>query len=390
MVTDAQLPPEILWGLSMTMMLILVLSIAFVVTLFAANKKLKKERQFSANIIETISAYVIVLNEDGRIVQLNNACAQLTGLSAENLADAPAKSLQLIPEKLLAINPRDDAEYRRSPYIENKYVDPEGAIHFIDWQVNNLYDRNDRLLKIFFGLDVTDRKTAEAVSQEYQKKLRSLASELTLTEERERRELAGDLHDVVGQKLALATLKIARIKSSKDEESFQSSIDSVYDLIQDVITDTRSLMYSLSPRVLYDLGFVAAIETLTEQFKAKYQLPVTFSTEGKIDEIDEKIAIVLFRAVRELLMNALKHARATTVQVSVRQDEDNLILVVDDDGIGFESQHKSASMSSKNKRFGLFDIYDRLDFHGIDIDIQSADEQGTKAIIRMPLKESEE
>lgn len=227
--------------------------------------------------------------------------------------------------------------------------------------------------------NIEDRKSSEEQVLAYQEQLQSLASELSLSEERERRRIATNLHDRIGQALAFARLKLAGLARE------QPRLGEVQELIERAIHDTRSLTVELSPPVLYELGLVAALEWLATGNQQEHGIQTHFQDDGQPKPLDENFRIVLFQAVRELLVNVVKHARATQVRVSVRRDADDLRIVVEDDGAGFDQASLRAKCETI-RSFGLFNIRERVEYLGGQVMIQSEPGRGTKVALTAPLR----
>ena len=230
-----------------------------------------------------------------------------------------------------------------------------------------------------------EQRQADEQLLEYQAQLRSLASELTLTEERERRRLATDLHDRIGQTLAVSKIKLGALGTSAASTDFAGPLDEVRALIDQTIQDTRSLTFELSLPVLYELGFTAAMEWLAEQVQEQHGVRVELEVDGQVRLPDEGLRVLLFRAVQELLVNVVKHAQAHTAKISIREDGDSIRIEVEDDGIGFEP-----SKAGRNGGFGFFSVRERLRFLGGDFDVESEPGRGTRAVLVAPLKDSGE
>jgi PAS domain S-box-containing protein len=226
--------------------------------------------------------------------------------------------------------------------------------------------------------NIQDRKSSEEQVLAYQEQLQSLASELSLGEERERRRIATNLHDRIGQSLAFARLKLAGL--SRD-----TGITEVQELIEQAIVDTRSLTVELSPPVLYELGLVAALEWLARKIQQEHGIQTRFHDDGMPKPLHENFRIVLFQAVRELLVNVVKHARATHAQVIVRRDSDALRIIIEDDGVGFDVSRISAK-SEAVRSFGLFNIRERVEYLGGRVKIRSETGRGTRVTLIAPLK----
>ncbi len=233
--------------------------------------------------------------------------------------------------------------------------------------------------------DITERKHAESKLLIYQEKLRSLASELSLVEERERRSIATDLHDQIGQTLSVIKMRCFELRDSLNAPNLIRQIDEIKELVKQTIQDTRSLTFELSPPVLYELGLVAAIDWLAEQFQLKHNLKCTVESDKKPKPLSQDIEIVLFRSVRELLVNIVKHAEAKKVKIIIRVNKKNLRIRVTDDGIGFSPKTKAAK-AYKDQQFGLFNITERIRHLGGKFEVDSLRGKGTMVTLVAPLK----
>ena len=236
--------------------------------------------------------------------------------------------------------------------------------------------------------DITERKNAESKLLIYQEKLLSLASELSLVEERERRSIATDLHDQIGQTLSVIKMRCFALRHDLCSQDHVRQIDEIKEMVKQTIQDTRSLTFELSPPVLYELGLVAAIEWLAEEFQLKHNLKCTVESDKKPKPLSQDIEIVLFRSVRELLVNIVKHAQANKVKIIIRANKNNLRIRVTDDGIGFSPKMK-ATRTYKDQQFGLFNITERIRHLGGKFEVDSQSGKGTMVSLVAPLKASD-
>jgi PAS domain S-box-containing protein len=236
--------------------------------------------------------------------------------------------------------------------------------------------------------DITERKRAESKLLIYQEKLQSLASELSLVEERERRSIATDLHDQIGQTLSVIKMCCFALRNDLSSPDHIRQVDEIKRLVKQTIRDTRSLTFELSPPVLYELGLVAAIDWLAEQFQQKHGLKCTVESDKKPKPLSQDVEIVLFRSVRELLINIVKHAEAEKVTITIRVNKKNLRIRVTDDGIGFGKEAK-AGRAYENHQFGLFNITERIGHLGGKVKVDSQSGKGTMVTLVAPLKASD-
>jgi len=240
--------------------------------------------------------------------------------------------------------------------------------------------------------EIADRHRAEQQLRAYQMELRSLASQLTLTEQRERQRLAADLHDTIGQNLAFMQMqmetlreKTATIREKKKGQQITDSLDEIHKLIQESIIKTHSLVFELSPPVLHELGFEAAVEWLLEKIQEEHNVKCRLEAQNSgSTRLDPDVRIVLFRAVRELMINIAKHARAHTAKVSIFANHELMSITVADDGVGFDL-NQVRSQTNTSTGFGLFNIRERLEHLGGNVDILSQPDQGTTVTMKISL-----
>ncbi|MFO0762574.1 MAG: histidine kinase [Byssovorax sp.] len=227
--------------------------------------------------------------------------------------------------------------------------------------------------------DVTDAARPAKIHRSYEQKLEQLAFETAAAEERERRRIAADLHDRIGQTLALIDIKLNAARRTLSPGG-DNDLDDCRRLVQQSIADVRAQTFELSPPILYDLGIKAAVSWLGDRMKHEHGLEVEVADDGQPKPLDETAAALLFRAIRELLMNVLKHAGTRAARVSLRREEGELSVEVKDEGAGFDTEHAPPSGG-----FGLFSVRERIARLGGSVEITSAPGQGTRVGIRLPV-----
>jgi signal transduction histidine kinase len=233
--------------------------------------------------------------------------------------------------------------------------------------------------------DITERMHWEKRLFAYQAQLRSLATELSRTEERERRRIASVLHDQIGQNLVALKRKLELL--SKDitlSKKNTGILDEILGLTTQTIRDTSSMTLQLSPPILYELGFVPAVEWLLEQFQQQNLFTYTLKDDGQFKPLNDDIKSLLFQSVRELLININKHAQAKSVKVSIGRRGSFFKISVEDDGVGF-TPSKDGLNKDGSGGFGLFNIRERLNFIGGGFTIKSAPGEGSLITMTVPL-----
>jgi len=247
-------------------------------------------------------------------------------------------------------------------------------------------DRTAKLVSAnkLLNLEIEERIRNEKKLREQQDKLRSLSSELLLTEERERRRIATELHDRIGQSLAITKIKLGELRESLLSKSTVEALEKIRQFIDQIIQDTRSLTFELSPPVLYELGLEAGLEWLINQIQEKHRIRIEFKNGDRSKLFDDSCHVVIFQATRELLFNIVKHAQARSAVVSIRKDEETIRLDIIDDGVGFDTA-KLSSPGVDSMGFGLFSIRERLTPLGGHFEIESEPGRGTRVAMVLPL-----
>jgi PAS domain S-box-containing protein len=268
---------------------------------------------------------------------------------------------------------------------EHRIVRPDGEVRHISDIGRAEYDENGIPVRMIATVnDVTQRKQVEKTIIAYQEQLSSLASELVLTEERERRKIATALHDQIGQTLALANIKLGALRQKEGAGLLSDSINDIRELVNTAIKSSHTLIFEISPPVLYELGLEAALSSLAEYFRKEHGLPIVYSDDKQPKQLSNDISILLFQSVRELLVNTVKHSRAKRVSLSSSRQTSNIRIIVQDDGIGFEVEEKCVA-KEPGHGFGLFSIRERIRYLGGSIEIESNPGCGTRVTLMAPL-----
>jgi signal transduction histidine kinase len=236
---------------------------------------------------------------------------------------------------------------------------------------------------------INSPQNIEREIQVYQKKLRRLASELSLAEARERREIASDLHDHIGQALAFVSQKVSILQGNSIFSGMEEDFSEILRILEQTIRYTRNLTVEISPPVLYELGLPAAIDWFAERASKRYQLKIDSSQSGEASEISEAIKVFMFKALQELIHNTSKHAKAKQVNIYTVWRKSDFEIKVSDDGCGFDIS-KFESGLTEDCCFGLFSIRERLTYIGGTFEINSAPGNGTIVKMTAPYKLEDE
>ncbi|MFT5699064.1 MAG: PAS domain S-box-containing protein [Desulforhopalus sp.] len=348
----------------------------------------ESEERFRATF-EQAAVGIAHVAPDGTFLRLNQKFCDIVGYSQEEMQsltfqkithpDDLARDLGYVQEILSG---------RRSSYsIEKRYVRKDSEIIWVNLTVAAVHmEESEPGWFVSVVEEISDRKQAEEDILRYQKRLKALASQLTITEEKERRRLATDLHDHVGQSLVFSRIQLAGLKEQTSDEEFIESIDEVSQSLLGIIKDTKDLVFDLSSPLLNEIGLSAATsQWLVEQIGEKYGLETECIDNCKTLSLDNEMKALLFRSIRELLANVIKHAFAKKIRVFFdKKNKDNLMITVQDDGVGFVF-NRAPEMVMSREGFGLFSIKERVEDIGGFLDIESEPGKGSKITMNIPL-----
>ena len=226
-------------------------------------------------------------------------------------------------------------------------------------------------------------RTAELVSSH--ERLRSLAVELSRTEERERKRLATDLHDNLAQLLAFCKMKVMAAQNRGHDVS--KEIKQISGFLDEALTYTRTLLADLHPPLLGDEDDLHAALAWVVGKMRRLGLTVTIKDDGKTKVLDDEVLTVTYQAVQELLVNIVKHAKSKDAILSLEQAGNELCATVMDHGAGFDMSRLKSS--SRDGGFGLLNIRQRIEALGGRLELRSSPGHGTDAKVVMPLKTRE-
>lgn len=269
--------------------------------------------------------------------------------------------------------------------VEYRIKQPDGACRWINTRARPIGE--NKLSGV--TLDITERKEIEEELEQrtqslktYQSKLRLLINELNNAEEIQRRRLAGELHDNLGQMLAICKMKLDMLEKSREETP--GLLDDINDMVDEAISYTRRLMSELKPVSV--LGGENLGDTLkwVAQHMERHGLKVTIKDDGPPKPLDEKHHNTLIHMVQELLYNVVKHAETDEVEIIATHMGEYVQVEVRDEGKGFDQELQKKSFNPESG-FGLFNIQERVDMLGGDFSIYSEPGHGTEVFIRLPL-----
>jgi signal transduction histidine kinase len=225
------------------------------------------------------------------------------------------------------------------------------------------------------------KRTAEAVEQA--QRLRLLSAELSLAEEAERRRIAEMLHEDLQQLLVAARMQLAALCRTQGAAQREPIAREIADVLERSFELARSLSVELAPPVLHELGLAAALGWLAAETRKNYNVEVTVEADSLANPEGADVRTFLFRAVRELLLNSVKHAVGSAVHITMQHlRPDKVRIIVADNGPGFDPTSLDAQLT-RSQKFGLFNIRERVSSFGGEFHINSGPKCGTRITLSL-------
>jgi signal transduction histidine kinase len=229
--------------------------------------------------------------------------------------------------------------------------------------------------------DVTERSREKRELEQSRRELRRLSANLVDAREEERRRIARELHDELGQRLTALKMELSALASPTRRSARDRRVGAMLDMVDETVASVRRIATELRPLMLDDLGLNAAIEWLAAGWARRMGVGVSLRLAEDIPPVGDAAAIAVYRMVQEALTNVARHARATEVRVETRYDGDQFVLSVEDNGRGFPER----SMYREGSH-GLMGIRERAFMLGGSLELGNSPHGGGRVTVRLPLQ----
>ena len=377
-------PRTVLWSgelMDMGWQTLIVSAFMDITDRITAEDALRQSDETARALLNAPFESMILVDTNLKILDLNDTAAkrmgigktQATGLSLTSTLPAPLASFRKKQaQKIIAL---------AAPYT---WEDEQEGRHY-SHRGYPIFDECSRVVRLaLFSTDVTESRITEQQLLAYQAQLRHLATELSLAESRERRRLADDLHDNIGQTLFMIKMKVDLCREWAPHQEALRSLNEVSDSIRQIIADLRALIVEMSPPTLSVLGLEAGLGTLAENIEREHGIRVLYQADSQTAPLSDDMKDLLYRASRELVINAVKHASPDTIHLTITHTPHQIRIDVEDDGQGF-NPNDIGRVAEKHSGFGLFSIRERLDPIGGRLILETSPGKGTRASLLAPL-----
>lgn len=359
-----------------------------------AEAALRDTEQRFRSVFDTAAVGIGIVGPDGRFLYVNARLCAMFGYSEAELRRMTPHDVTYPEDMPAAREWRDRLLTNKidSFVCELRYVHRSGRPVWGSLASSAVKDERGKL-KYLVGVveDISLRKEAEAEVRQGRetverraRQLRDMAIELSLSEQRERRELARLLHDHLQQFLVAAKMRLSSLGQRLSDADAGQTLDEAGRLLDDAIAASRSLTVELSPPVLYEVGLGAALEWLARRMGEQYGLAVdvTHVQSPEIELLPDDMRVLIFQAVRELLFNVVKHAGVKQASVHLAREPGVTRVTVADRGGGFDP---AAMAQRHDSGFGLFSVRERIEAIGGTMTVESTPRQGTRITLAAPV-----
>ncbi|WP_082488585.1 PAS domain-containing sensor histidine kinase [Duganella sp. Leaf61] len=347
----------------------------------------RKSWRRSRGIIQHASDAIIITDERQSILKANPAAAAMFGVTIDEMQGAPLNAF--IPrDQRLGANMATSHYFgdtgihlrmkgRRASDYAVTGVRRDGQHVPLEGSISSLYESGKPIYTIILR-DITERKQVHEQLAQSTTQLRELSAALQTIREEERKHIARELHDDLGQLLATLRVDLALLQRQVREPGARKLLDGMDDLVMAAITSLRRIASNLRPRALDEGGLYFALESLRQEFVSHYGIACRLHANEEELILDDAYSTAIYRIVQEALTNITRHAQASRVDLSLRRVDDLLDISIQDDGHGIAAQDMDKASS-----YGLIGMRERVwALHG---DISILNDGGTRIMVRLPL-----
>jgi PAS domain S-box-containing protein len=340
-----------------------------------------------SDILEAFPFYVMLVDERHYILQANSAVRTQLGMAPGDIVGKYCPAVIHGIDKPVDNCPLEEAAAINQP-VEREIIDPGSG----RWIRSAIYPTGGRTAdgrRIYFHMvtDITDRKQAEEQLRAANEQLRDLSRHLESVREEERTHLAREIHDELGQILTGLKIDMSWIakRLPEGQEPLLEKTKTMNGLIDEAVQTVKRISSELRPGVLDHLGLAAAIEWQTQELEKRTEIKFEFRSSPKDVALDRGRSTAIFRICQEALTNVVRHANATRVKVTLKEEPGRVILRVRDNGKGIEKEQLADP-----KAFGIIGMRERARSWGGEVEISSLPGKGTIVEVRIPLVKSGE
>jgi len=353
-----------------------------------AERKVANDLRGRNDLIQRIFEYapigIAITDRNAHYVRANHRFLEMLGYSEEELMGLSGWDVIHPDDRGQSMKLRDElfAGRRENFTWERRYLKKDGSSIWVHNTVALVTGENDEKYAIALIEDITQRRLSDAAVQASAERLHALSRRLVELQEIERREIARELHDRVGQTLTAMRINMdmirTRLGATGDAEIRRRNDDSI-ELIESAFKAVENVMYELRPPMLEEYGVVAALQWLGRQFSQRTGIHVDVQGDEK-ERCTPEVELAAYRIVQEALTNVSRHSHATRVAITVHASRPK-VLMVEDNGVGFD-----AAAPDLQAGYGMITMRERAEAVGGTLEVRSTRRAGTRIVLTLPVR----
>ncbi len=345
------------------------------------QEELEASRERYFDLYDMAPVGYFTFSEPGLIQEANLTAAALLGVTRDALVKQPLTRFILREDQDIYYRHRRELFETGLPQVcEMRMLRASADPFWVRLEATIVGDPDGETRGRAVMSDITEAKRAADREQQV-----GLIMQLTTVEEKERKRIATDLHDRLCQSMVCVKMKLDMLGRTDLPPAAGETLRQIGESIRMLIRTTQSITYELSNPVLYERGLVVAIkEWIQNEYKPQYAIEVVCRIDRKKIDLPPDLAVMLYRAVRELLINVAKHAQVWNAELTIDHYNDRLRIVVGDKGAGFDPAELH-NPSGSHTHYGLYSVRERLEYLGGTLDIQSRPGEGTCVTLELPM-----
>lgn len=350
-------------------------------------------KQRLAGVIETAMDGILTVDDQFKIILVNPAAARVFGYEVSQLIGQnldiviPMRHRHVHTKHVQAFGQHGTTRRQMGTSFEDFYVTglhADGSEFPIEASISSLIEHGRRFYTVIFR-DISERKIAKEKLAQYHNQLSQLSAALQSIREEERKHIARELHDDLGQLLAALRMDLSLLQRDQAmSERSRLTLGSMDQLLLTSITTLRRIATDLRPRALDEGGLFFALQTLQKEFSQRHGVHCDLIADEEQLILDDEKSTAIFRIVQESLTNVARHAKATHVEIYFERDQNHLLLKIKDDGRGIEE-----GAMNKTRSFGLVGMRERIKAMNGRFDLHSKVGKGTEIEVEVPLSNDE-
>jgi len=342
-----------------------------------------------AGIIRSSMEAIISVDENQHVVLFNPMAETLFGLPADQAIGCPLgdfiparfRTAHALHVKRFGVTGVSDRQMGRQRTLYALRHD--GTEFPIEASISQATDNTGQKLFTVMLRDITERVHAEAALRRSREELQALSDSILAGREDEKRRIARELHDDLGQRLSALKMDLAMLQGDLRDEGGSArvlgQVGAMHAVIDETIAAVRRISADLRPALLDELGLAAALDWLAKDFSRRYSIRISTQAPEEL-EVTEQAATAVFRIVQEALSNVVHHAGAREASVTLTHDDDQYVLHVRDDGCGWDGRPKDGARRS----FGLLGVRERARLLGGTVAFEHTPGHGFELIVTFP------